>query len=126
MYELKVLGDFSAAHQLNFFKTGCERLHGHNWKVELCVQGNELDENGLLMDFKELKRILNEVLDYLDHRFLNDLEPFKDMSPSSENVARWIFQEVSKKIEKAGIFVSRVTVWESDTACASCVGQGMI
>ncbi len=121
MYELKVIDTFSAAHQLSFFKTGCERLHGHNWKVEVCVCGERLNGEGILLDFKELKVSLQEVLGYLDHRFLNELEPFKEMSPSSENLARWIAEEMAKRLKREGVKVTRVVVWESENACASYI-----
>lgn len=121
MYELRIIDTFSSAHQLSFFKTGCERLHGHNWKVELFVQGRELNVDGILIDFKELKKALQEVLSYLDHRFLNELEPFKKISPSSENVAKWIHGEMSKKLKSYNLIVSKVTVWESDNASASYI-----
>lgn len=121
MYELRIVDTFSSAHQLSFFTTGCERLHGHNWKVELFVQGKELNVDGILIDFKELKKALQEVLSYLDHRFLNDLEPFKEISPSSENVARWIYEEMSKRLKSSGVMVSKVTVWESENASASYI-----
>lgn len=121
MYELRIIDTFSAAHQLSFFTTGCERLHGHNWKVEVYVQGSELNVDGILIDFKELKKALQEVLNYLDHRFLNDLEPFKTISPSSENVSRWIHQEMTKRLKPYGLIVSKVTVWESENASASYI-----
>lgn len=123
MYELKITDEFSAAHQLNFFKTGCERLHGHNWKVEVYVQGKKLNPDGILIDFKELKKILKEVLSPLDHRFLNELEPFNTISPSSENLASFLFKEIQKRLPTKDVKVSKVTVWESDNSCASYLGE---
>jgi len=123
MYELRITDEFSAAHQLSFFKTGCERLHGHNWKVEVCVQGKNLNPDGILIDFKELKRIVAEVLSPLDHRFLNEVVPFNTVSPSSENLANYIFNEVQKRLPSNDLRVSRVRVWESDNSCASYLGE---
>ncbi len=119
MYELMVRSDFAAAHRLNFFKTGCERLHGHNWKVEVSVRGEHLDSDGILIDFKLIKKALGEVLEQLDHRFLNELEPFRELSPSSENIAAYIFKLMASKINTDGVRVYKVTVWESEDACAT-------
>jgi 6-pyruvoyltetrahydropterin/6-carboxytetrahydropterin synthase len=119
MYELKIISNFAAAHQLREFKGACEQLHGHNWKVEVYVAGNKLEKNGLLIDFKLVKNAAKKALDKLDHQFLNDLEPFNSLNPSSENIARHIFESVSKELNSERVKVSRVTAWESDTACAT-------
>ncbi len=117
MYRLKISDYFSSAHQLRGYRGKCEDLHGHNWKVDVAVEGLQLDEVGLLVDFKHLKDMLQSVLDELDHTFLNKLEPFRDQNPSSENVARYIFGKMSTLVPD-GITVASVTVWESDKACA--------
>ena len=119
MYELKIITQFGAAHQLKDTGGECENLHGHNWKIELFVEGERLDKNGLLIDFKILKQETKKVIDVLDHKFLNELEWFKDMNPTSENISRLIYNLVGKKISNQDIRVSRVTTWESDTACAT-------
>ncbi len=119
MFELKILSQFAAAHQLREFEGKCENLHGHNWKVDVYVTGKELEGNGLLMDFKLIKKATQEVLEGLDHQFLNDLEAFHIANPSSENIARYIFESLSLKINKEKVRVSKVSAWESDTACAS-------
>ncbi len=119
MYELKIISQFAAAHQLREFQGGCERLHGHNWKVEVFVQGENLGKDGLLVDFKEIKTETNRILDELDHRFLNDIEPFTALNPSSENIARHIYQVLSNRLNGERIKLSKVTAWESDSACAS-------
>ncbi|MCP4669226.1 MAG: 6-carboxytetrahydropterin synthase QueD [Deltaproteobacteria bacterium] len=119
MHELKIISQFAAAHQLREYEGGCERLHGHNWKVEVCVQGAEPGDDGLLIDFRVIKERTRKVIDALDHEFLNDLEPFKTCNPSSENVARHIFDSLSRELNTDIIQVSKVSVWESDTACAS-------
>ncbi len=119
MYELKIISQFAAAHQLREFQGGCERLHGHNWRVEVFVQGEELGKDGLLVDFKEMKTETNRILDELDHRFLNDMEPFTALNPSSENIARHIFKTLTDRLGDKRVRVSKVTAWESDSACAS-------
>ena len=81
MYELKIIGRFAAAHQLKMVAKKCENLHGHNWKIEVCLAGKELNSAGVLMDFGQLKIILSEILQRLDHKFLNDLEYFNDRFP---------------------------------------------
>lgn len=123
MYELKVITRFAAAHQLKMVAEKCENLHGHNWKIEACVAGESLNSAGVLMDFGELKRRLNEIIGALDHRFLNDLDAFKKdgLSPSSENVAAIIAKRLQVALEEPGIRVTRVTAWESDDACATYI-----
>ena len=119
MYELKILASFASAHQLRGFHGGCENLHGHNWKVEVFVSGEKLQDDGLLIDFKIIKQKTEKILDYLDHRFLNDLEPFTTINPSSENISRFLYESLSKELNSDRIKISKVTVWESETACAS-------
>ena len=119
MYELKVITHFSAAHQLKGFEGACEALHGHNWKVEVYVTAEKLKRGGIAVDFRVLKKYIRTVLSTLDHQFLNNLEPFVNQSPSSENIAKHIAQELAPLLEKEGVRLSRVTAWESDTACAT-------
>jgi 6-pyruvoyltetrahydropterin/6-carboxytetrahydropterin synthase len=119
MYELKITDQFAAAHQLRGIKGGCENLHGHNWKVEVCVTGNQLGSDGLLIDFRLIKGETKRILDALDHKFLNELELFKTMEPSSENIARHIFESLSQRLNSEAVRISRVTAWESDSACAT-------
>jgi len=115
MFEITVEGHFSAAHHLLNYDGECENQHGHNWKVEVSVKGNKLNSSNILIDFKVLKNVLNEILDKLDHKDLNEIEDFKGQSPSSEIIAQFIFNEIKKKIDK----VSVVSVWETDRAKAS-------
>jgi len=122
MYELKIVSQFAAAHQLRGFEGGCENLHGHNWKIEVCVAGKALNPAGVLIDFGELKQHLSEIIDMLDHKFLNELEYFNDSyPPSSENIAHYITEALQTKIKDPGIMVSRVTAWESENACATYI-----
>jgi len=119
MYEVKVITHFAAAHQLRNFKGKCEQLHGHNWKVEVTLRGEGLTDEGLLIDFQEVRDITNGMLEELDHSFLNELPAFKDQNPSSENIAAYIFKKLGKRLNNDQVRVSSVSAWESDTACAS-------
>ena len=119
MYELKIVSHFAAAHQLREYQGKCEDLHGHNWKVEVFVTGETLADNGLLVDFRLIKEATQRALGELDHCFLNDMAYFKDTNPSSENIARYIFQSVSRDLDDKNVRVSKVTAWESDSACAT-------
>jgi 6-pyruvoyltetrahydropterin/6-carboxytetrahydropterin synthase len=119
MYELKIITQMACAHQLREFEGRCESLHGHNWKIEVVVTGEDLEPNGILIDFKKIKTATEKVVDELDHRFLNDMDHFKEVNPSSENIARYIFKALSRSLDSQKARVSTVTAWESDTACAS-------
>ena len=119
MYELKIITRFAAAHQLRALKGGCENLHGHNWKVEVTVAGDRLGDDGLLVDFRVLKDHTKTIIDELDHKFLNEIDFFKSNEPSSENIARHIFKTLSNDLDVDGVRVTKVTAWESESACAS-------
>jgi len=118
MYELMVETTFSAAHQLRGYKGRCERLHGHNWKVQVHVIAERLNEIDIAIDFHELKRLANETISSLDHSILNEIFPFTEKNPSSENIAKWIYDSLSKKINDENIRLSAVTVWESENSFA--------
>jgi len=118
-FELKVTGSFAAAHKLQMVAKKCENLHGHNWKVEACVKGNGLGNAGVLIDFGILKKYLREILEELDHKYLNELTPFLENNSSSERICIHIAEELQKMIKEQEIRVSRITVWESDDACAT-------
>lgn len=119
MFRLKILTSFAAAHCLINYQGDCENLHGHNWRVEVTVRAAELDEAGLGIDFKILKAETNQLLKTLDHKYLNELLPFSGLSPSSENISRFLYRELSNKLNTGNIKVETITVWESDFACAS-------
>lgn len=119
MYKLKVVTSFAAAHNLNNYQGECENLHGHNWRVEVTVIARELDKAGLGIDFKILKAQTKELLNRLDHKYLNELDCFAGQSPSSENISRFLYQELGKELDNGNVKVDMVTVWESDAACAS-------
>jgi len=118
MYRLTIKTGFAAAHNLINYQGDCENLHGHNWKVEVTVTARELDQAGLAIDFKVLKRETNTLLDELDHKYVNQHHFFQDISPSSENISRYLYQELSKRLNDNNIKVERIGVWESDNACA--------
>jgi len=119
MYELKITSQFAAAHQLREIRGGCENLHGHNWKIEVSVIGSELGKDGLLIDFRVIKGETKKIMDELDHKFLNELAPFKNTEPSSENITCHIFESLSQRLNTEKVKISKVTAWESDSACAS-------
>ncbi len=123
MFRVTVTKSFSAAHAL---KIGgkCEDLHGHNFRVDVAVEGRELSPEGLLIDFRDLKRWTVEVLDELDHKFLNDLPPFAEECATSERVARYLFERIAARMEGHRARIAEVTVWESDNARASYTGEG--
>ncbi|MEN2993902.1 MAG: 6-carboxytetrahydropterin synthase QueD [Thermodesulfovibrio sp.] len=119
MYKLKIITGFDAAHQLRGYKGKCENIHGHNWKVEVEVISEKLNEIGIAIDFKELKKIVDEVISKLDHTFINQIPPFNEINPSSENIARWIYLSLKDKLNGGSIKLYSVTVWESDHASAT-------
>ena len=118
MFTAKVIDGFSAAHRLRGYQGDCERLHGHNYRVEVAVESLHLDDAGIVMDFRDLKQILKDVLKVLDHQYLNDLEPFTAINPSAENIAEYIFHAVWGSI-KTPVLLKEVTVWENDSCCVT-------
>jgi 6-pyruvoyltetrahydropterin/6-carboxytetrahydropterin synthase len=119
MFELMIETQFASAHQLREYKGVCENLHGHNWKVQIFVLAERLNEIDIAIDFHELKKLAEEVIMPLDHGFLNDIFPFTEKNPSSENIAKWIFDSLRKKLDNDDVNLSAVTVWESETASAT-------
>ncbi len=119
MFKLKVSSSFSAAHSLKNYQGKCENLHGHNWKVELIVSGDKLNQTYILIDFKELKNILNLVLSELDHTNLNEHPYFSNTNPSSEKIAQYIFEKVKTLLKKyPNVKVEEVLVYETENSCA--------
>ena len=114
MFDIKVKCDFSAAHNLRNYEGKCERLHGHNWIVEATFRYASLDENGLAVDFKIAKAVLKEAIEPLDHSYLNELQFFKKINPTSENIAKFIYDSMKKALES----VHSVAVWENEKSCA--------
>ncbi|HKO19686.1 MAG TPA: 6-carboxytetrahydropterin synthase QueD [Acidobacteriaceae bacterium] len=121
MFEITVEAGFSSGHYLRNYHGKCENPHGHNYRVLVTLAGAELDEAGLLLDFKLLKTLLKPVVDYLDHRMINDLPPFTELNPSAENLARYFYQETSRELvaKTAGrVHVKDCTIFETDTSFA--------
>ncbi|MCK4851818.1 MAG: 6-carboxytetrahydropterin synthase QueD [Candidatus Omnitrophica bacterium] len=116
MYRIKIKSGFCGAHKLRGYKGKCEALHGHNWLVEVEVQAEELDATGMVIDFKELKDLLNEVIVEMDHKYLNEMVYFEKVNPTSENIARYIHETVSGK--RPDLVLGKVTVWETDSSSA--------
>ena len=114
MYKLTIHTRFSAAHFLQDYPGACAQVHGHNWKVEVRVQAEELDESGMAIDFHDLKARTREIVEGLDHRYLNDLPAFQRQNPTAENIARLIFEEA----RALHLPVAAVRLWETRTACA--------
>ena len=118
MYEITVKHHFSGAHFLRGYRGKCENLHGHNWTVEVTLVGETLDDNGILYDFCLLKDDISKIIDRLDHTLLNDLPEFTSQNPSSELIAKFVFEKMNESIKREGVTVSRVGVWESDSSHA--------
>ena len=118
MYELRVESRFSAAHRLREYAGKCERLHGHNYRVELVLGCGELNRLGMVMDFQDLKDVLGEVVGRIDHQYLNELEPFDTVNPTAEQIARYVCEAAASRLPD-GITLRKVTCWESETCAAS-------
>ncbi len=120
MFEITIEETFAAGHALRNYRGKCENVHGHNYRCQVSVQGEQLDSIGLLVDFVELKRVVHSVLDRLDHQWLNDFPPFDVLNPSAENMAKYIYDEVYSGLEeKNGVKIGWVKLWETDTASAT-------
>lgn len=119
MYEIKIESGFSAAHNLRGYKGKCEELHGHNWKVEASLKAEYIDKIGMVCDFKILKEKLNSVLKDFDHSYLNKHKYFKKVNPTSENVARYIYDRLSASLKGNRLAIGAVKVWENQASCAS-------
>ena len=116
MYEVTVERTFAAAHALRDYHGGCENLHGHNFRVRVRVEGESLDQTGLLIDFLELKRALDAVIDPYEHQNLNETAPFDEINPSAENIAKWFHDRIHDGISAR---IAEVRVWETETSSAA-------
>ncbi len=122
MYEVTVEAGFSSGHYLRNYHGKCENPHGHNYKVRVTLHGKELDPSGLLLDFKLLKQVLRPVIERIDHQMLNDIEPFIQLNPSAENIAKFFYDQTNEQL--SGMTGGRVrvkdcTIWETDTTTAT-------
>ena len=122
MFEVTVEDTFAAGHYLRNYKGKCENPHGHNYKVRITLRGERLDHAGLLLDFKDLKHVMRPVIDRIDHQMLNDLEPFTEINPSAENLARYFYDETNKQLAEmtdGRVHVKDCTIYETDTTTAT-------
>ncbi len=119
MYEIKIIATFSAAHSLRNYPGNCKNIHGHNWKIEVVMQSLNLDNIGMAIDFRRLKQETQALLDTLDHTYIIENPPFNSMNPTAENMARWLYETLSKKLNDQNAKVSRVNVWENENSSAS-------
>jgi 6-pyruvoyltetrahydropterin/6-carboxytetrahydropterin synthase len=122
MFEVSVEDTFAAGHALRGYRGKCENPHGHNYKVQITVHGERLDNIGLLFDFKDLKSAMGEIVERLDHKFINDLEPFTELNPSAENMAKYFYDEIRTLLRSRTddrVRVKLVKVWETDTTTAT-------
>ena len=121
MYEITVEAGFSSGHYLRNYQGKCENPHGHNYRVLVTLAGQELDETGLLLDFKLLKQVLGPTVEYLDHQMINDLEPFTTLNPSAENLARYFFDNTANQMDemtRGRVRVKDCTIYETSTSYA--------
>ena len=121
MFEVTVEDSFAAGHYLRNYKGKCEKPHGHNYKIRVTLAGKELDKAGLLVDFKDLRESMRHVIDRLDHQMINELEPFIELNPSAENLAKYFYDETNTRLRKltnGRVHVKDVTVFETDSTTA--------
>ena len=120
MFQVSVEETFSAGHALRGYRGKCENTHGHNYRVRVTVQGPQLDSIGLLCDFTQLKQVLRALIGKLDHQFINDLDAFRVVNPSAENMAKYFYDEITRQLKDLppGARVTDIVVWETDSASA--------
>ena len=118
-YTMKILTDFAAAHYLREYEGECSRLHGHNWKVEVTVNASTLDNVGMGMDFKVIKKATKDLINELDHYNLNDIPPFDKINPTAENISAYLYKELSARLNNDTATVEAITLWETDRACVT-------
>jgi 6-pyruvoyltetrahydropterin/6-carboxytetrahydropterin synthase len=120
MFEVTIEETFAAGHALRNYRGKCENVHGHNYRCQVTLEGADLDHIGLLVDFVELKKVVHGVLDRMDHQWLNEFPPFDVLNPSAENMAKYIYDEVSEGLKtRQGVRVGAIRLWETDTASAT-------
>ncbi|MFA6036905.1 MAG: 6-carboxytetrahydropterin synthase QueD [Legionellales bacterium] len=115
-FTIKTVSRFSAAHVIPGHPGICARLHGHNFRMEVEVKGTQLNEIGILIDFQDLKSATQNLIDKIDHRYLNEIPPFDKISPTAENIAQWAYFELKKQLNEDVAHLSAVSVWESENS----------
>jgi len=119
MFEVSIETGFSGAHKLRGYAGKCGNLHGHNWKVVVTIASDSLDEVGMALDFATVKEQTRAILSQVDHTYLNEVFPFTELNPTAENIAKWVWEVLTKHLDRDDLWVARVAVWESETACAT-------
>lgn len=121
MFEVAVEQGFASAHALRNYKGRCENIHGHNWKVQVVIQGERLDDTGLLVDFIDVKNLMANIIDRIDHQFLNEIPPFDIVNPSAENIAEYFYQKMTEGLgdTPVPVKVTEVKIWETDIQSAT-------
>jgi 6-pyruvoyltetrahydropterin/6-carboxytetrahydropterin synthase len=121
MFEVAVEQSFASAHALRNYKGRCENVHGHNWKVRVVIEGEKLDATGMLVDFLDVKSFMGEILDRIDHQFLNEIPPFDVINPSAENIAEYFYQQLNGKLAETPVPVRirEVKIWETEIQSAT-------
>jgi 6-pyruvoyltetrahydropterin/6-carboxytetrahydropterin synthase len=114
-YKLSVTKDFASAHCLRKYKGKCENLHGHSWKVRVSFIGSKLDDAGMLIDFTDIKQSLDKIIVRLDHKCLNEIDPFNEINPTAENIAAFVYEQL-RPMESKDAQVCEVEVWESESS----------
>ncbi|MBD3223602.1 MAG: 6-carboxytetrahydropterin synthase QueD [Caldithrix sp.] len=113
MYTLSIETSIAGAHYLNDYQGACARLHGHNWKIKVEVSSGILDDIGMVIDFKDLKDIADSVIMPFDHQTFNDISPFDQMNPTAENLARYFFREIGRRLPQH-VHMSKIYLWETE------------
>lgn len=119
MFVLKIVTDFAAAHSLRKYPGDCARLHGHNWQVEVMVEAQKLDENGIAVDFRQIKQQTKKIIKKLDHQYLNEVPPFDSLNPTAEHIAQYFYQQVSSLVNNKSVRLREVMIWETPRAAVS-------
>jgi len=121
MFEVAVEQNFASAHALRNYKGRCENVHGHNWKVRVVIEGDQLDATGMLVDFLDVKSYMGEILDRIDHQFLNEIPPFDVVNPSAENIAEYFYQQMTGRLAETPVPVRirEVKIWETEIQSAT-------
>jgi 6-pyruvoyltetrahydropterin/6-carboxytetrahydropterin synthase len=121
MFEVAVEQSFASAHALRNYKGRCENVHGHNWKVRVVIEGEKLDTTGMLVDFLDVKSFMGQILDRIDHQFLNEIPPFDVVNPSAENIAEYFYQQMTGKLAETPVPVRirEVKIWETEIQSAT-------
>lgn len=119
MFEISIQKSFSAAHKLIGYQGDCSRKHGHNYIIKVFVKGPELNDIGILVDFKEIKKHLQEIIESYDHYDLNDIKPFDKINPTAENISKIVYDKLKTLVNDDFVQVSKVEVWETPECCCT-------